>query len=291
MSNLLSFDNTACVGCGQILAARTVVNTLGPEVIIANATGCLEITTSRHEHSAWGVPWIHSLFANPASVASGIYAALKQQGLAGKTKVLIQAGDGSTFDIGFGAISGMWSRGEPIIYVCYDNEIYANTGMQASAATIKGTHTATTPALAAELGFTGHKKDMLAIALAHGVPYVAQTTSAFLDDLKAKVLAAAATDGPSYIQVLSSCIPGWHISVKDTMLVPKLAAETGIYPLLEFRYGQKTSDWKVPRPTVPVKEYLGKQRRFAHLANSPEGLELIDWLQTKADENIAKYDL
>ncbi|MEI6378430.1 MAG: thiamine pyrophosphate-dependent enzyme [Candidatus Falkowbacteria bacterium] len=291
MSNLLSFDNTACVGCGQILAARTVVNALGPDVIIANATGCLEITTSRHGHSAWGVPWIHSLFANPASVASGIYAALKQQGLDKKTKILVQAGDGSTFDIGFGAVSGLWSRGEPIIYICYDNEIYANTGMQASAATIKGTNTATTPAVALELGFTGHKKDMMAIALAHGVPYVAQTTSAFLDDLKAKVLAAAATDGPSYIQVLSSCIPGWHIDVKDTMLVPKLAAETGIYPLLEFRYGQKTSDWKVPRPIPLVKEYLAKQRRFAHLVNSPEGLELIDWLQNKADENIAKYDL
>ena len=289
--NYLSYNNSACLGCGQILASRTVVNTLGPEVIVANATGCLEITTSRQEASSWGIPWIHSLFANPASVASGIYAALKQQGKEKQVKVLVQAGDGATYDIGFGALSALWSRGEPIIYVCYDNEIYANTGMQASAATIKGTNTATTPALAADLGFTGHKKDMLAIALAHGVPYVAQTTSAFLDDLQAKIKVAATIDGPSYIQVLSSCIPGWHISVKDSILVPKLAAETGIYPLLEFQYGEKTSTWRVPRPVPLVREYLAKQRRFSHLASTPEGLELIDWLQTKADSNIAKYDL
>lgn len=289
--NYLSYENTACLGCGQILAARTVVNALAPDVIVANATGCLEITTTGWPKSAWGVPWIHSLFANPASVASGIYAALKQQGLDKKVKVLVQAGDGSTFDIGFGAVSGLWSRGEPIIYVCYDNEIYANTGMQASAATIKGAHTATTPAIASELGFTGHKKDMVALALAHGVPYVAQTTSAFLDDLKAKVLAAAQIDGPSYIQVLSSCIPGWHIAVKDSVSVAKLAAETGLYPLLEFRYGQQVKSWQVPRPTPLVRDYLVKQKRFSHLLETPEGLELVDYLQSLADANIAKYQL
>lgn len=291
MSNFLSFENTACPGCGQILAARTVINELGPDVIVANATGCLEITTSAWPKSAWGVPWVHSLFANPSSVATGIYAALKKQGLAKKTKVLVQAGDGSTFDIGFGAVSALWSRGEPIIYVCYDNEIYANTGMQASAATIKGADTATTPANLANLGFTGHKKDMIAIALAHGVPYVAQTTSAHLDDLKMKIKKAAQTDGPSYIQVLSSCIPGWHIQVKDSFNVTKLAADTGLYPLLEFANGKQIASWKTPKPRPAVKDYLATQRRFKHLLNSENGLAVANWLQKLADENVKKYKL
>lgn len=289
-NNYLNFDNSACVGCGQIMAARTVINALAPEVIIANATGCLEITTSAWPKSAWGVPWIHSLFANPASVASGIQAALEVKGNK-KTKILVQAGDGSTFDIGFGAISGMWSRNEPIIYVCYDNEIYANTGMQASAATLSGSHTLTTPAIGEVIGSKSHKKDMIAIALAHGVPYVAQTTSAFLDDLKAKILKAASIDGPSYIQVLSACIPGWNIEIKDAINAPRLAAETGLYPLLEFTNGRNTSAWKIPQPKIPVTEYLKIQKRYAHLFKTEAGKKQLKALQTIADEQIAKYNL
>jgi len=290
MNNYLDFNNTACPGCGQILAARTVVNALAPDVIVVNATGCLEITTTRWPHSSCGVPWIHSLFGNPSSVASGISAVLRHRGDT-KTKILVQAGDGSTFDIGFGALSGLWSRREAVIYVCYDNEIYANTGMQSSGSTRLGARTATSPVIGEALGFSGHKKDMLAIALAHNVPYVAQSTSAYLDDLTAKIKKAAATDGPSYIQVLSSCIPGWGVTVKDSVNTARLAAETGLYPLLEFVNGVEVGRHKVPRPFKSVKEYLITQNRFKHLLEKPAGVVVIKDLQKIADDQIRKYKL
>ncbi len=284
--NLLSNEHSACVGCGQIIASRAVLNTLGPETIVINATGCLEVTTSQYPTSAWQVPWLHSLFANPSAVASGVLAALKQSKK--KIKILVQAGDGSTFDIGFGAVSGMWDRGDEIIYVCYDNEIYANTGMQASGATPYGSRTATTPAGKI---LDGHKKDMLAIALAHGLPFVAQTTSGFLDDIKAKVAKAAATKGPSYIQILSSCIPGWHIKVVDSVKVAQLAALTGLYPSLEFTNGRLTAAMPVTRPKIKVEEYLKYQSRFKHLVDNPKNKTTLAALQTLADDNIKKYKL
>lgn len=289
--NLLSATNTACLGCGQIMAARTVINALAPNVIVANATGCLEITTTNYPNSAWGAPWIHSLFANPASVASGIFAALKRKGKQKDIKVLVQAGDGSTFDIGFGALSGLWNRGEPIIYVVYDNEIYANTGAQASAATPRLAHTTTTPALNSTAGFDEHKKDMIAIALAHKLPYVAQTTNGHLDDLAAKVKQAALADGPSYIQVLCSCLPGWGFNANEAVSLPRLAADTGLYPLLEYVDGKPTSNWKIPKPQIPVAEYLKTQKRFKHLFESEDGLTSLQKIQNLADTNIEKYSL
>lgn len=288
--NYLSINNSACVGCGQIIAARTVVNALGPDVIIANATGCLEITTGSLPTSAWGVPWIHSLFANAASVATGIYAGLQARGNK-QTKVLVQAGDGSTFDIGLAAVSGMWNRNEPIIYVCYDNEIYANTGMQASTATQKGAKTTTSPVNQDGSGSLRPKKDLLAIALAHRLSYIAQTTSSHLDDLKAKILKAREAKGPSYIQVLSTCIPGWSVAVKDSVKASQLAADTGLYPLLEFIDGEQTHNWSVPKPRPKVEEYLQLQKRYAHLFKTEAGKEQIAWLQKLADDNVKKYNL
>jgi len=284
--NLLSNEHSACLGCGQIVASRTVVNTLGPETIIINATGCLEVTTSQYPTSAWKTPWLHSLFANPSAVASGVLAALKHTKK--KTRILVQAGDGSTFDIGFGTLSGMWTRGDDIIYVCYDNEIYANTGMQASGATPYGGSTSTTPGGKI---LDGHKKDMLAIALAHGLPYVAQTTSGFLDDIKAKVLKASQTKGPSYIQILSSCIPGWHIKVADSVKVAQLAALTGLYPSLEYINGKLVNVMPVTKPQIPVEEYLKYQSRFRHMIDNPKNKYLLDALQQLANDNIKKYNL
>jgi pyruvate ferredoxin oxidoreductase beta subunit len=284
--NLLSIDHSACVGCGEIIAARAVLNTLGPDTIVINATGCLEVTTSQYPSSAWRVPWLHSLFANAAPVGSGVLAALRQKNK--KAKILVQAGDGATFDIGLAAVSGMWDRGEPIIYVCYDNEAYANTGMQASAATPLGTRTATTPA-GKIMG--GHKKDMLAIALAHGLPYVAQTTSGFPEDIKEKIVRAAATDGPSYVQILSACIPGWNIKVADSVKLAQLAALTGLYPSLEFVNGQLTKAMSITRPQIKVSEYLKYQKRFQHLVDNPVNKHLLAELQKLADDNIKKYNL
>lgn len=285
LNNLLTNDHSACVGCGQILAARAVINALGPDTIIINATGCLEVTTSQYPNSAWRVPWLHSLFANPAAIAAGVAAAMRQKKQ--KTKILVQAGDGSTFDIGFGAVSGLWDRGDEVIYVCYDNEIYANTGMQASGATPLGTRTTTTPD-GKVLG--GHKKDMLAIALAHGLPYVAQTTSGFLDDIKNKITAAAKVKGPSYIQILSHCIPGWSIEVKDSVKIAQLAALTGLYPSLEFVNGRLTQAMPVAKPKIKVSAYLKYQKRFQPLLE-PKNKHILQALQQLANENIKKYGL
>ena len=296
---LLSPGHRACAGCGQMIAARLVADALGPNTIIANATGCLEVVTTAYPESSWGLPWIHSLFENAASVASGISAALiyksKIENRKSKIFVVAQGGDGGTFDIGFGLISGMWERGENILYVCYDNEGYMNTGAQASAATPWAANTTTTPAGASPdlIGIGSHfmKKDMLAIALAHGLKYVAQTTVAYPLDIIKKVKKAAATAGPSYLQILVPCIPGWKIEPNQTIELAKLAALTGIYPVVEYINGQLTDSLKRPAEYPPVENYLKPQGRFKHLFRDERGKKQIAYIQSLADENARKHNL
>jgi len=296
---LLSPGHRACAGCGQMIAARLVADALGPNTIIANATGCLEVVTTAYPESSWGLPWIHSLFENAASVASGISAALiyksKIENRKSKIFVVAQGGDGGTFDIGFGLISGMWERGENILYVCYDNEGYMNTGAQASAATPWAANTTTTPAGASPdlIGIGSHfmKKDMLAIALAHGLKYVAQTTVAYPLDIIKKVKKAAATAGPSYLQILVPCIPGWEIEPNQTIELAKLAALTGIYPVVEYINGQLTDSLKRPAEYPPVENYLKPQGRFKHLFRDERGKKQIAYIQSLADENARKHNL
>jgi pyruvate ferredoxin oxidoreductase beta subunit len=292
---LFASGHRACGGCGQAVAARTVVEALGPNTIIANATGCLEVTTTPYPESAWGVPWIHSLFENAAAVASGIYAGLKRKGKDKEIKVVAQGGDGGTFDIGFGLISGMWERGENILYVCYDNEAYSNTGMQASGATPWASSTTTTPAGCGQtidaIGSHQPKKDMVAIAVAHGLPYVAQSTAGFLEDITRKVKKAVETQGPAYIQILSPCVPGWHIKPEETMRIAKLAAQTGLYPLLEYENGELTNKLKVQPDGPKAEDYLKPQGRFKHLFKTEQGQEQLQFIQQIADYNIEKYGL
>ncbi len=294
--HLLAPGHRACAGCGQLIAARIVLETFGPDTIIANGTGCLEVTTSPYPESSWGVPWIHSLFENSAAIASGIRAALDSKGgKAKKTNVLAQGGDGGTFDIGLGVISGMWERGENIKYVCYDNEAYANTGMQASTATPWGSSTTTTPSGSGNtidaIGSHLRKKNIVDIALAHRLKYVAQTTIGHIEDIKAKVAKAKAIDGPTYIQILVPCVPGWKTPPDQTIRISKLAAETGLYPLLEYENGQLTNVSKVPAKTPKVDKYLKTQGRFAHLFKDKFGKEQIKHIQSIADENIKIYGL
>lgn len=282
----LSPGHNACAGCGELSAAQAVMRGLNEKVIIANATGCLEVTTTAYPQSAWGLPWIHSLFENAASVASGILAALKQKGDT-ETKVVVQGGDGGTYDIGFGLISGMWERGENIIYICFDTEAYSNTGVQASGATPYGASTTTTPNGAIAIGSTTRKKDMIGIALAHGVKYIAQSTAGFPDDITGKVKKALAINGSAYIQILCPCIPGWKINYDEAAMMAKLSVKTGLYPLLEYTDGKlNSSSISATFKAVPVIDYLKGQGRFSHLKT--EDLEMI---QKIADENIVKYKL
>ena len=285
-NQFLAPGHNACSGCGQLSAVQAVMRALTPDTIIANATGCLEVTTTAYPQSAWGLPWIHSLFENAAAVASGIKAALNQK-KDKKTKVLVQAGDGGTYDIGLGLISGMWTRGENIVYVCYDTESYSNTGIQASGSTPYGSATSTTPSGNKSFGSSQEKKDMLGIALAHDLKYVAQTVSGFPDDITNKVKKALATSGPAYIQILSPCIPGWKINYDEAAQLGKLAVQTGLYPILEYIDGNLTSSSinKNFKPK-PISEYLKKQGRFKHLSKKE-----IEAIQMLANKNIDKYQL
>jgi len=297
-TQLLSPGHRACAGCGQMIAARTTARTFGGDVIVANSTGCLEVTTTPYPQSAWGMPWFHSLFENASAIASGIRAGLdnksKKNKKQKKIKVIAQGGDGSTFDIGFGLISGMWERGDDILYICYDNEAYANTGVQASGATPWAASTTTTPSGIGHdinaIGSHQNKKDMVAIALAHGLKYVAQTTTGFIEDIQNKVKKAIAVEGPSYIQILCPCVPGWKINSADTVKIAKLASLTGLYPLLEYENGILTNVRKLAQPKK-VEDYLSLQGRFGHLFKSKEGKKQIKYIQKLADENCKKYGL
>lgn len=288
MKKALYPGHTACAGCGELLAVRHALEAAGPNTIVTAGTGCSEVTTSAYPTTAFGQPWIHSLFANAPSVASGVLAALKYLGKDKKVKVISQGGDGATFDIGYGALSGMWTRGEDILYICYDNEAYMNTGIQASGATLKGAATTTSPAGRKHHGNEEPKKDMPALALANGCVYVATATAGFPLDIQAKVKKALSIKGPKYIQIISPCVPGWGIGTDVAIKVGKLAQQTGLYPIFEAINGEITKVMKVPAKTPPVTAYLEIQKRFKHILKDKE---ILGYLQAKADENIARYNL
>jgi len=279
----------ACAGCGQASAVRLVMETVGPNCIVANATGCLEVFSTPHPESAWGVPWIHSLFENHPAVASGIEAALRKQGKLDQIRVLAFGGDGATLDIGFGALSGMFERGHDVLYVCMDNEAYMNTGVQRSSSTPFAASTTTSPAGKQAFGEDRPKKDLPAIAAAHGIPYVATASMAYFADIRRKVKKALDTRGPKYLQIHVPCPPGWGYDENASLEVGKLAVETGIYPLVEWEYGKVTRVRKIKK--VPVEDYLKVQRRFRHLFRGEAGKAVIERIQELADENIQKYGL
>jgi len=278
--------HTACAGCGQVIAARLVIDAAGSNTIVVNNTGCLEVLSTRYPESAWSVPWIHSLFENAAAVASGVEAALIYLGKKDTVNVIAQGGDGGTADIGLQALSGMWERGHDILFVCYDNEAYENTGVQRSGLTPYATNTTTTPPGIKSIGNIRPKKPMPEIALAHGIPYVATTSVAFLQDVQRKVKKAISIKGPKYIQIHVPCPLGWRHEPNFTVEVAKLAVETGLYPIIEYENGTLISRRQfTPKP---VEEYLKVQGRFKHLLSNPEALKEI---QRIADNNINKYGL
>jgi len=279
----------ACAGCGQAAAVRLVMEVAGPNVIVANATGCLEVFSTPHPESAWGVPWVHSLFENAAAVASGVEAALKHKGKLDETRVLAFGGDGATLDIGFGPLSGMLERGHDVAYFCMDNEAYMNTGVQRSGATPFGASTTTSPAGRESFGEDRPKKDLPAIAAAHGIPYVATASMSLFADLRRKAKKALETRGPKYVQVHVPCPPGWGYDEKDTVDMGRMAVDCGLYPLVEWENGEVVRVRKI-KP-IPVEEYLKPQRRFRHLFRSEEGKAQIAKIQELAQANIEKYGL
>ncbi len=256
---------------------------------MANATGCLEVFTTSWPQTAWRVPWIHSLFANAAAVASGIEAAMRKQGR--PTKVLAFAGDGGTFDIGFQALSGMIERAHNILFVCFDNEAYMNTGIQRSGSTPHAASTTTSPSGVRRSGKRHLKKDVLSIIAAHHLPYAATASVAWPKDLYAKVRRAIAIDGPTFLQVHSPCPLGWRHDSDVSIEVARLAVETGFFPLIEIERGQVTGVMPI-RQKKPVVEYLKLQGRFRHLlGDDPEAVKERAHLQALADHNIETFGL
>lgn len=282
---LFNSGHTACAGCGQSLAARLVLEAAGPNTIIVNNTGCLEVFSTKYPETAWGVPFIHSLFENASAVASGVEQALIAQGKKDTVNVIAQGGDGSSSDIGLQAFSGMLERGHDILYVCYDNEAYMNTGVQRSGLTPFDTNTTTSPVGKQSTGNWRPKKPIPEIAAAHGIPYVATASVGYPQDITRKVKKALSIKGPKYIQIHVPCPLGWRHETALTYDMGKLAVETGLYPLLEYENGKWTARQIQPKP---VEEYLKLQGRFKHLLNNPDALKQI---QAIADSNIQKYNL
>src|SRR5579875_1426861 len=203
----LDAGHLACQGCGQALAARLVTEATGPDILIANATGCLEVFTTAWPRTSWRVPWIHSVFANAPAVASGIEAALKMQGRS--TKVVAMGGDGGTFDIGLQALSAMLERNHNVLYVCFDNEAYMNTGVQRSSSTPHAAETTTSPPGRERAGKRHLKKDLVTIIAAHRLPYAATPTVAYPSELRKKVQRRLQVEGAAFNVVHSQCPLGW----------------------------------------------------------------------------------
>ena len=293
-SNSLTSGHRACQGCGEALGARYVLDAAmratGDNVIVANATGCLEVFSTPYPESSWQLPWVHSLFGNAPAVATGIAAALKVKGRT-EVRVVGQGGDGGTLDIGFGSLSGMFERNDDVLYVCYDNEAYMNTGVQRSSATPPAARTANTKPVGAEPGNVfGQGKSAPLIAMAHEIPYVATATVADLHDLEHKVERAMGFHGARYLHVLVPCPLGWGSASAETIQLARLAAETGLFPVFEAEDGEVVAVTKIRRP-VPVEEYLRPQRRFAHLFGDPPRTDVIERIQSRADRNIQRFGL
>jgi pyruvate ferredoxin oxidoreductase beta subunit len=293
-SNTLTSGHRACRGCGEALGARYVLDaamraTEG-RLIAANATGCLEVFSTPYPESSWQLPWVHSLFANAPAVAAGVAAALEAKGRT-DVRVIGQGGDGGTMDIGFACLSGMFERGDDVLYVCYDNEAYMNTGVQRSSATPPAARTANTKPVGEEPGNVfGQGKNAPLIAMAHEIPYVATATVAELHDLEAKVERAMEIRGARYLHVFVPCPLGWGSEASDTIKIARLAKETGLFPVFEAKDGEVTRVSKIRRQ-APVEDYLRRQRRFAHLFGKQPRADVIAEIQAIADRNIRRFGL
>lgn len=275
-----------CAGCGASIIVRQMLAAIDDPVVLANATGCLEVATTIYPYTAWRVPWIHNAFENAASTISGVEAAYKS--LVGQGKLEDQSirfiafgGDGGTYDIGIQALSGAVERGHQFTYVCYDNGAYMNTGIQRSSATPFGAHTTTSPAGKVIPGKQQFRKDLTKIMAAHDIPYVAQAAPSRWRDLMEKTRKAVNCGGPAFINVLSSCNRGWRHETDETIEITQLAVDTCYWPLYEVEDGEWNLSY-TPREKLPVEEWLERQGRFRHLFR-PENRHMIDKMQAEVD--------
>jgi pyruvate ferredoxin oxidoreductase beta subunit len=285
---LLSAGHRACQGCGEVLGVRLMCKALGENTVIASATGCMEIISSQFPTTAWEVPWIHVAFENAAAVAAGVEAGLAGLRRKGKIddryiKVVGMAGDGGTMDIGFQALSGAMERGHDMLFVCFDNEAYMNTGIQRSSGTPMGASTTTAPAGKVSSGQKTWKKNMPEIMAAHGIPYVATACPSYPLDFIRKVEKAKSIKGPSYIHCFTVCPTGWRCGSHLAIAMGRLAVETGVFPLYEVENGKYKVSSEMPKKLKPVKAYFKAQGRFRHLGEAE-----IKNIQSKVESEYQK---
>ena len=282
----LTSGHRLCAGCAAPIIVRQILTAIDEPVVLSNATGCLEVSTTIYPYSAWNVPWIHTAFENAASTISGVeamYRSLVRQGKLEERNIKFVAfgGDGGTYDIGIQALSGMLERGHKALYVCYNNEAYMNTGIQRSGATPLGAWTTTSPVGSVIPGKPRPRKDLTAIAAAHDIPYAAQASPHNWRDLMRKVRKAVAAEGASFLNVLSDCNRGWRHPTETTIEMSRLAVDTCYWPLYEVEDGE----WKLTyrsKEKLPIEDFLRPQGRFRHLFRE-ENKHIIEQLQAEVD--------
>ena len=291
--DLLTGGHRACAGCTGSNILRQIMLTAGADTVVGGATGCMEVVTTIFPYTAWRTSFIHSAFENCAATISGVetaFRSLKKHGelpvQREKMNFIAFGGDGGTYDIGLQSLSGAMERGHNMLYVCYDNEAYMNTGIQRSSATPLGAHTSTAPAGSHSQGKKQNRKDLTRIMVAHNIPYVAQTTPFHWKDLATKVEKALACDGPAFLNILMPCTVGWHFDTAIGMDLAREAVETNFWPLFEVENGVYTIN-KKPKDREPIAPWMKKQGRFKHLFK-PGNEHILEASQQHVDEEWAK---
>jgi pyruvate ferredoxin oxidoreductase beta subunit len=283
-----------CPGCGAGVVVRQVLAAADAPVVVSSATGCLEVSTTGYPYTSWDAPFIHSAFENAAATISGVEAAYKGLMRAGKIptdkkiRFVAFGGDGGTYDIGLQALSGAMERGHDILYVCYDNGAYMNTGIQRSSATPFGAWTTTTPVGKARAGKLQFRKNLTEIIAAHNIPYLAQASISHYTDLMKKAEKAFQADGPAFLNILSPCPRGWRHPNDQTIEMAKLGVETKFWPLYEVEDGRYRITKKVREP-LPLVDFLKPQGRFKHMfALGNEGM--LEQAQAYVDREYARLE-
>ncbi len=275
--NLFTEGHTACPGCGAPIVVRNMMKVLGEDTIIYAPANCLLVFGGTYPKIAWKIPYLHEAFENTGACISGVSRALRKKGN-DHTTVLGVAGDGGTYDIGIQALSGAAERNEDVIYVCYDNEAYMNTGIQRSGSTPYGAATTTTPAGKKIPGKTHHKKNMPEIMRAHDIPYMATASISYQKDFLRKVEKARDMEGFRYLHIFTPCPTGWRLDPSQTVEIGRKAVQSGMWTLYEAEHGEIT-DIHEPKKKIPVKDYIGDQGRFRHFTE-----DMLDELQRWADQ-------
>jgi pyruvate ferredoxin oxidoreductase beta subunit len=291
--DLLTGGHRACAGCTGSNILRQIMLTAGPDTVVGGATGCMEVVTTIFPYTAWKTSFIHSAFENCAATISGVetaYRSLKKHGELpverDKMNFIAFGGDGGTYDIGLQSLSGAMERGHNMLYVCYDNEAYMNTGIQRSSATPLGAHTSTAPAGTVKQGKEQNRKDLTKILVAHNIPYVAQTTPFHWKDLAMKVEKALACDGPAFLNIMMPCTVGWHFDPAIGIELSKEAVETNFWPLFEVENGVYKINQK-PKERKPIVDWMKKQGRFKHLFK-PGNEHILEASQKHVDDEWEK---